>query len=52
MPDGINVYDGRVFDFTFPGNQPSYPIDLPDSGPYLLVTDNIGPTDSWTFTFQ
>src|SRR5205823_211867 len=46
LPDGINVYDGRFFDFTFPGNQSSYPVSLPDSGPYLLVVDNIGPTDT------
>lgn len=52
QPDGINVYDGRFFDFTFPGNQTSYPVNLPDSGPYLLATDNLGPTDTWTFTFQ
>ena len=52
LPDGINVYDGRFFDFSFPGNQPSYPVYLPDSGPYLLSTDNIGPNDTWTFTFQ
>jgi hypothetical protein len=49
---GINVYDGRFFDFTFPGNQTSYPVSLPDSGPYLLATDNLKPTDTWTFTFQ
>lgn len=52
LPDGINVYDGRFFDFTFPGNQASYPVYLPDAGPYLLVTDNISPTDTWTFAFQ
>jgi hypothetical protein len=52
VPDGINVYDGRFFDFTFPGNQTAYPVTLPDGGPYLLATDNLGPTDTWTFTFQ
>jgi hypothetical protein len=52
ITDGINVYDGRFFDFTFPGNQTSYAVTLPDSGPYLLSTDNIPPTDTWTFTFQ
>jgi hypothetical protein len=52
VTDGINVYDGRFFDFTFPGNQSSYPVSLPDAGPYLLVTDNLGLTDTWTYTFQ
>lgn len=52
VTDGINVYDGRFFDFTFPGNQTSYPVNLPDAGPYLLVVDNIGPTETWTLTFQ
>jgi hypothetical protein len=50
--DGINVYDGHFFDFTFPGNQLSYPVKLPDSGPYLFATDNLSTTDTWTFTFQ
>ncbi|MHB8574978.1 MAG: hypothetical protein ACYDCQ_06550 [Dehalococcoidia bacterium] len=52
LPDGINVYDGRMFDFTFPGNQSSYAVNLPDAGPYLLRTDNFGPTETWTFTFE
>ncbi len=52
LPDGINVYDGRFFDFTFPGNQTSYPVLLPDAGPYLLAVDNIGPTETWTYSFQ
>ncbi|MGI8551236.1 MAG: hypothetical protein ACR2PL_10710 [Dehalococcoidia bacterium] len=52
ITDGINVYDGRFFDFTFPDNKTSYPVNLPDSGPYLLATDNFDSTKTWTFTFQ
>lgn len=52
VPGGVNGSDGRFFDFTFPGNQSSYPVTLPDAGPYLLTADNIQPTDTWTFTFQ
>jgi hypothetical protein len=48
---GINGYGGRFFDFTREGVA-SYPVSLPDQGPYLLAVDNIGPTDTWTFTFQ
>jgi hypothetical protein len=49
---GLQVYDGRIFDFTFPGNQTSYPLDLPDSGPYLLsVSNTLNNSDAWTMTF-
>jgi hypothetical protein len=52
VQSGINVYDSRFFDFTFPGNQSSYPVNLPDAGPYLLASDNVSATDTWTYTFQ
>lgn len=53
LPDGINVYDGRFFDFSFPDNQSSYPVRLPDSGPYLLAVNNLlTVTDAWTLTFR
>jgi hypothetical protein len=49
---GIQVYDGRVFDFTFPGNQSSYPLSPPDFGPYLLAVSNtLENSDAWTISF-
>jgi|SRR5579859_2582262 len=50
---GIDVYDGRIFDFTFPGNVPSVPITLPDSGPYLIaVANTLTNSDAWTITLS
>lgn len=49
---GANGYDGRFFDFTVPESQTAYAVSLPDAGPYLISTDNVSPTDTWTFTFQ
>ena len=50
---GLDVYDGRIFDFTFPGNTPSVPITLPDNGPYLLAVSNTLTNDeAWTITFS
>ncbi len=49
---GAGGYDGRFFDFTSASPQSSFPVVLPDSGPYLLSTDNVTPNDTWTFTFQ
>ena len=50
---GIDVYDGRIFDFTFPGNAPSVPITLPDSGPYLIaVANTLTNSDAWTITLS
>jgi len=50
---GLDVYDGRIFDFTFPGNAPSVPITLPDSGPYLIAVDNtLTNSDVWTMTLS
>ncbi len=50
---GINVYDGRIFDFTFPGNQPSVPITIPDSGPYFIaVANTLTNSDAWTITLS
>lgn len=59
---GINVYDGRIFDFTFPGNQSSYPLELTvpvddngtpqNSGPYVLAVSNtLANGDAWTISF-
>lgn len=49
---GLDIYDGRIFDQTFPGSLTSYPIALPDSGPYLLaVTADVGNQDAWTISF-
>jgi hypothetical protein len=49
---GLDIYDGRIFDQTFPGNEASYPITLPDAGPYLLaVTADVESKDAWTISF-
>jgi hypothetical protein len=50
---GIDVYDGRIFDFTFPGNAPSVPITIPDSGPYLIaVANTLDNSDGWSITLS
>lgn len=50
---GIDVYDQRIFDFTFPGNTPSAAITLPDSGPYLIaVANTLDNSDAWTISFS
>ncbi|HZU75143.1 MAG TPA: hypothetical protein VFA70_00160 [Dehalococcoidia bacterium] len=50
---GIDVYDGRIFDFTFPGNVPSVPLTLPDNGPYLIaVANTLTNSDAWTITLS
>ncbi len=42
-----------IFDFTLPDNPNSYPISLPDSGPYLFyVTNDINDTTPWTVSFS
>lgn len=49
---GVMGYDGRVFDFTNPANPASYPISLPDAGPYIFyVTNDIYDTTPWTVSF-
>ncbi len=58
---GLNIYDGRIFDFTFPDNQTSYPVVLPvplddrgrpqNSGPYVLAVNNLGNDEQWTISF-
>jgi hypothetical protein len=50
---GIAFSDGRIFDFTFPGNMTSAPITLPDSGPYLIaVANTLTNSDAWTITLS
>ena len=50
---GDDPLDGRIFDFTFPGNMTSAPITLPDSGPYLIVVANtLTNGDAWTITLS
>ena len=50
---GIAFADGRIFDFTFPGNMTSAPITLPDSGPYLIaVANTLTNADAWTITLS
>ncbi len=59
---GLNGYDGRIFDFTFPDYQTSYPVLLPvpldengrpqNSGPYVLAVNNVGNEEQWTISFN
>jgi hypothetical protein len=50
---GIAFSDGRIFDFTFPGNMTSASITLPDSGPYLIaVANTLTNSDAWTITLS
>ncbi len=50
---GLQLRDGSIFDFSRSANQGSYPISLPDSGPYLLFVQLHGAsTDPWTVTFS
>jgi hypothetical protein len=50
---GIDVYDGRIFDFTFPGNAASVPITIPDSGPYFIaVANTLNNGDAWSITLS
>lgn len=49
---GLMGYQGVVFDFSIPDNPNSYPISLPDAGPYVFyVTNDIQNTSSWTASF-
>ncbi len=46
-------YQGRIFDLNDPNNAPSYPISLPDNGPYVFfVTNDIYDTTRWTVSFS
>ena len=49
---GYGSYDGRIFDFSLPDNPNSYPISLPDAGPYVFyVTNDIENKSAWTVSF-
>ncbi|HEY7294319.1 MAG TPA: hypothetical protein VH916_04715 [Dehalococcoidia bacterium] len=50
---GYMGYGGRIFDFTLPDNPNSYPITLPDAGPYIFyVANDINDTTPWTVSFS
>ncbi len=49
---GYMSYDNRIFDFSLPDNPNSYPISLPDAGPYVFyVTNDIENAAAWTVSF-
>jgi hypothetical protein len=49
---GDNGYQSRFFDFTNPTESGSYPISLPDDGPYIFfVTNDVTDTTPWTVSF-
>jgi hypothetical protein len=48
---GVMGADGRFLDLTAIGAQMSYPVTLPDSGPYLIAVNNVSPGDTWLFSF-
>jgi hypothetical protein len=49
---GVQGYDSSIFDFRDPNNQPSFPVSLPDDGPYVLaVTNDIDGQSAWTVSF-
>lgn len=50
---GADFYDARIFDVTLSDSANSYPITLPDAGPYLLaVTADLYSKDGWTISFS
>jgi len=49
---GVAGPDGRFFDLGATGALTSYPVSLPDSGPYLLAVAFVAPNDTWTFSFS
>jgi len=49
---GLRGQYSSIFDFRDPGNQPSFPISLPDGGPYILaVLNDVQDQDAWTINF-
>ena len=45
-------HTGAIFFFNDPANQVSYPINLPDDGPYVFfVTNDLHDTTAWTVSF-
>jgi hypothetical protein len=42
----------RFFDLAASGAATSYPVTLPDSGPYLIAVENVLPNDAWSFLFS
>jgi hypothetical protein len=50
---GVQGYQATIFDFRDPNNQPSFPISLPDDGPYILATNNdLNNQGAWTIAFS
>jgi len=49
---GVTGPDGRFFDLGVTGALTSYPVSLPDSGPYLLAVALVASSDTWTFSFS
>ena len=50
---GVGGLNNTIFDFRDANNQPSFPISLPDSGPYILaVANDINDQNTWTITFS
>ncbi len=50
---GVQGADGELFDFRDSANQPSFPLSLPDSGPYLLaVANDVDDQASWRVSFS